>query len=182
MTNYTFNAASELGGASTLDTTTSTAGNSVFSRLRQAKSIIDQIRGAQSVVSLPSNVQDYPAIITPDGKRYLLESHFSTRARTSWVSQHGTWLLRVSPNGNDTDGAFWCCNRCSKLFKAQATSGAIAHLRKDHSVSEDGEASTTTTTTTTMLKRAGNSIAEMVQEHAAKRVKLPVPKSQEEAF
>ena len=57
-----------------LNTTTSTTGNSVFSRLRRARSIRDQAKEVSALTAAPTSFTDYPLLNSADGFKYVLEN------------------------------------------------------------------------------------------------------------
>ena len=156
-----------------LDTTTSTTGNSVFSRLRRARSIRDQAKEVSALTAAPTSFTDYPLLNSADGFKYVLEKHFKppTRQRTSWVNRHGHALLRVVDG--KMAGNYWACQHCDSVLTAHASTNAAKHLRK-HGISVDGDCPTPSTG-----KR--KSIGDLL-EAQAKRPRLTPPLSYQETF
>jgi hypothetical protein len=157
--------------AGSINTSASTAGNSVFSRLRRACSIRDQAEGVLALATPPSSISEYPLIHGVDGHNYVLDQHFNKRPRTSWVGKHGHFLLRIIEG--ESIGRFWACNDCNRIFTAIATTSVADHLRTKHNITKPGSP-------TSSLGKRGP-INDLFQQ-AIKRVKLPPLKSQAEQF
>jgi hypothetical protein len=140
---------------SSLDTGRSNAGNSAFSVLRQA-GILDQTGAslaAQLLTVRPEDLDVAQSIDLPvlrlDGKRYILESwiHKKRRRGESWITAYGTALIQLNEHGRNS-GRFWLCDLCDRrtppkveMFSLAATSSAMLHLRKIHSITKDNNSS-----------------------------------------
>lgn len=107
--------------------------NDAFTALGRAppkKSIMEQIRDAETHTSTSLDASSYPKIVGPDKRKYYLRSHFHDKERPSWVNAHGSLLLRLALGGlGDTDGTVWVCHRCQKLFDTGATTSVAKHLK-----------------------------------------------------
>jgi hypothetical protein len=158
--------------AGTTNTSTSTVGNSVFSRLRRARSIRDQAEDVLALADAPTSISEYPLIQGSDGHTYVLDKHFNKRPRTSWVGKHGHFLIRIV--NDTTSGCFWACNTCNRVFAAVATTSLADHLRAKHNISKPGSPASS-------LGKRGP-ISELFEQQAVKRTKLPPLKSQAEQF
>lgn len=152
-----------------------------FSNINSSKkSLMDQIRNAEAVTTLPSNVAQYPKIITgPESRQYHLRAHFFDKPRPSWISNHGTFLIRLARDSSGAqDGQFWACHKCGRLYDAEATSSAAKHLNGQHLIFKDGEALPPANTTS----KRNAPIDALFQAQSSKKAKLPSPADKKEQF
>ncbi|KAF6782557.1 transposase-like protein [Colletotrichum sojae] len=89
-----------------------------------------------SLIPPNASISDLP-LITWRNKRYVVEEQLSRkrgRGRSSWIKNHGVFLVEVSSTLQPMS-AYWCCQRCDdkgrpEFFSVLATSSAQEHLRK----------------------------------------------------
>ncbi|KAL2198328.1 hypothetical protein P885DRAFT_33005 [Corynascus similis CBS 632.67] len=83
-----------------------------------------------------STISELPKIVWQK-RRFVLESQIqqkNSRGRRSWIGSHGFFLVELNPDETINESV-WACQPCDKrgkatFFKAQGTSSAIDHLRK----------------------------------------------------
>ncbi|KAH6696337.1 hypothetical protein EV126DRAFT_307983, partial [Verticillium dahliae] len=74
--------------------------------------------------------------INVKGRSYILAEWMHRkggRPRTTWIKDHGVFLLELNPGGA-TKPAQWLCRACDnmgspQLFQVTASTSAILHLR-----------------------------------------------------
>jgi len=161
----------------TINTSASTAGNSVFSRLRRAVSVRDQAEEVAALATAPTSFADYPLIKAPDGCNYVLEKHFKppSRQRTSWVNRHGYALIRVV--SDKMAGNYWLCHHCERVMTAAASTNAAKHLGKQHNISSKGQDPAQAPAPSNKRKSIGDLL-----EAQVKRPKIGAPLSYQETF
>ncbi|KAK3363926.1 hypothetical protein B0T25DRAFT_55865 [Lasiosphaeria hispida] len=128
--------------AQSLSTTTSTARNSLLSRLRKARSIGDQLRDIKevSILDLPVLVDDFPKLQSRKGIFIPETWAHHEKVHTSWIHNHGCWVIKLGP-GNQEQGSFWVCGdkNYDSLYSAEAMSTATSHLNKIHQLFKEKE-------------------------------------------
>ena len=109
-----------------------------FSRLRRTPTLASQLVN----ISAPSPTDDLCTVpkIRLGSHDYILKEWLSRkRTRRSWISDHGTWLVRFAEG--HCRGEFWCYTRCDSrgtptVFTAIAISSAVKHLKSVHYISK----------------------------------------------
>lgn len=62
------------------------------------------------------------------------------KARTSWIGDHGNFIVEVSSDGKLLEEkVIWCCNYCNKTFGTVASTGSATHLNKKHNTVEESD-------------------------------------------
>ncbi|KAK3896654.1 hypothetical protein C8A05DRAFT_20419, partial [Staphylotrichum tortipilum] len=78
---------------------------------------------------------DWP-VLWHKRKRYLLDDWVpKKKARTSWVTDHGSFLIELTSAGS-TGSTSWCCKHCNAVFVGTATTSPLKHLRNKHGFTE----------------------------------------------
>jgi hypothetical protein len=89
----------------------STSENNAFSQLRNARTILDQIRDAVSTTIVSTDPKDYPVIHGTKGKRYMMEDLLDKHLRRSWIGKHGHWLVQIDHARKLLPFPLWRYNR-----------------------------------------------------------------------
>ncbi|KAH7110476.1 hypothetical protein EDB81DRAFT_371509 [Dactylonectria macrodidyma] len=121
---------------STPESTPTPSAFALLRRQAQARKTVAQQLDELSIEAIPAadDVQSLPRL-NVKGRLYILEDWAHKkggRLRTTWIKDHGVFLLEVNPDGT-TNLAQWLCRACDKmgspvLFQHQASTSAIAHL------------------------------------------------------
>ena len=110
---------------------------------RPAQSLASQFAAIPDEATKVASIEDLPTITITGSYhgQYILETWLHRkRKRSSWISKHGLYLVKISDSGT-ASGEFWLCGLCdsqkrTKLFDSKATSSSMQHLLKDHQISE----------------------------------------------
>jgi len=128
--------------ASTPYSIDSTIGSSLFSVFRRARSIADQLRAVENDDSpIPTNIKEMTNIGL--GRRQFVPEKrlYRKRAHTSWIREHGEWVIEVGDDGVTPIGTFWVCKAkqsCQLYFAADVTTSASDHLNAKHCIFAPG--------------------------------------------
>lgn len=111
--------------------------SNAFLQMASPSRVAPQVASSLAILLPPNaSISDLP-LITWRNKRYVLEEQLSRkrgRGRSSWIKNHGVFLVEVSLTLQPLR-AYWCCRRCDdkgrpEFFGVLATSSAQEHLRK----------------------------------------------------
>jgi len=135
----TFKMADEVAPSETAAATTGQS--TTFSALRRSRTLAKQIEDLTAAVDFDTlsstDLSAWPKLAL-HGKEYILEDWLhKKRSRTSWIAEHGWFLLQV--NNNKKEGRSWACRICSQLFNGAATSSPALHLNLEHQKYEKGK-------------------------------------------
>ncbi|KZL87315.1 transposase-like protein [Colletotrichum incanum] len=136
-----------------------TPSSSAFGRLRQPKSISEQLEEAKKHPEPDIPTIDTVYKFTINNKTYVQEELLwrkGQRGRTSWINQHG-WFF-VSCHEGRPGASFWACRHCdlkkrAVLFDAKASSSASDHLRKIHHIVKSSDSTDSEASSDVSLKR-----------------------------
>ena len=169
---------------STLNTRFAAAGSTAFAAFRGGRSVADQLQdidtnGIPTEVSLMRKIKIQHADYVPT--EWL---HRKKRGRKSPIDPYGRRLTKVV--GDREKGDFWLCNQCDKKKEISlyalvngGTSGALRHLKKDHSLLL-GEVEGETTESEPPRQRQRQQSVLDLQRQSIER--LAIPKSKAELF
>jgi hypothetical protein len=117
-----------------------TASHSLALLRPAAPSLAKQLQelGEVNVEGLPTDDFTHWPKVRLHARNYILEEWLHRkRPRTSWISEHGRFLIEVI--GGRNEGHYWCCGYCGQIFAAKATSSPGVHLNQNHQKYEEGK-------------------------------------------
>lgn len=121
---------------SSLQQTTQGSSNIFRDVFKPRRSIEEQLGGAlETVLPVGTQITDLPNA-TWNRRRLVLEKQLHRKkTRSSWIQNHGIFLVELDCDGKELKAALWSCRRCDEagspeLFGAKATSASISHLQK----------------------------------------------------
>ena len=140
---FDFNDTSSVASqVSSLAASTTTSRSTAISALRTPCRLADQI----SDIDLHAhydNVSDMPKIFLNGGIYVLAQQVRHRKPRTTWISAHGTFLIKLTTDLRK-NGEFFYCRLCdskgkTSLYNLAGTTSSMRHLNKVHNLQEEEE-------------------------------------------